>query len=107
MAKSPKTPSENVQEVFDLVKAYAVQETATPLKGIGTYLKHGVPGAAMIGLGLFFLGLALLRGLQEIEVFNGGDDGAGFGVTAPYAIVAVASIALLGFIATRITKGLD
>ena len=36
--------SENAQEVFDLVKAYAIQETTVPLKGIGTYLKFGVPG---------------------------------------------------------------
>ena len=47
MAETPKTPVENVQEVFDLVKAYAIQETATPLSGIGQYLKFGVPGALL------------------------------------------------------------
>ena len=77
MAETPKTPTENAQEVFDLVKAYAIQETATPLAGVGRYLKFGVPGALCLGIGFFFLALAGLRGLQEIDEFNGGDDGIG------------------------------
>ena len=107
MADSPKTPAENAQEVFDLVKAYAVQETTVPLQGIGRYLKFGVPGAVLLGLGLFFLALAGLRGLQTIDVFHGGDDGAGWFVWAPYAIVFAVSAAVLGFIASRIMKGLE
>ncbi len=106
MADTPKTPVENVQEVFDLVKAYAIQETATPLSGIGRYLKFGVPGALSLGLGFFFLALAGLRGLQEVETFNGGEDGIGWFVWAPYAIVFVVAAMILGFLATRITKGL-
>lgn len=106
MATNPKSPTENVQEVFDLVKAYAIQETAGPLKGVGTYLKWGIPGAAGIGLGLFFLALALLRGLQTIDVFNG-DDGEVRFVWAPYLIVVVVAAAVLGFVISRITKGLD
>jgi len=107
VADSQKTPTENVQDVFDLVKAYAIQETATPLKGVGRYLKWGVPGAVLLGTGLFFLALALLRGLQQIEIFNGGADGAGWFVWAPYIIVFVASLGVLGLLASRITKGLD
>lgn len=106
MADTPKSPVENVQEVFDLVKAYAIQETATPLAGIGRYLKFGVPGALCLGVGFFFLALAGLRGLQEIESFNGGDDGIGWFVFAPYAIVFAVAAMVLGFLATRITKGL-
>ncbi len=106
MAETPKTPVENVQEVFDLVKAYAIQETATPLSGIGQYLKFGVPGALCYGLGFFFLALAGLRGLQEIEAFNGGEDGIGWFVFAPYLIVFAVAAMVLGFLATRITKGL-
>ena len=107
MADNPKTPTENAQEVFDLVKAYAIQETTVPLKGIGTYLKFGVPGSILIGTGLFFLALALLRGLQQFEVFTGHEDGQGWFVWAPYAIVFVVAAAILGFLVTRITKGLD
>ncbi len=106
MAETQKTPIENVQEVFDLVKAYAIQETKTPLAGIGRYLKFGVPGALLLGLGFFFLALAGLRGLQEVDLFNGGDDGIGWFVWAPYLIVFAVAAAILGFLATRITKGL-
>lgn len=106
VAKNPKSPTENVQEVLDLVKAYAIQETAGPLKGVGTYLKWGVPGAVFIGLGLFFLALSLLRGLQTIDIFNG-DDGEVRFVWAPYLIVVALAAVILGFLITRITKGLD
>ncbi len=106
MADDPKTPAEQAQEVFDLVKAYAIQETATPLQGLGRYLKFGVPGAISLGIGFFFLALAGLRGLQEIDFFNGGDDGRAYGVILPYLIVFAVAAAIIGFLATRITKGL-
>ena len=106
MAETPKTPTENVQEVFDLVKAYAVQETATPLKGVGRYLKFGLPGAISLGIGFFFLLLAALRGLQEVDAF--GEDGGDFGYNwAPYFIVVAGAALILVFFASRITKGLD
>lgn len=106
MADTPKTPTENAQEVFDLVKAYAIQETATPLAGVGRYLKFGVPGAICLGIGFFFLALAALRGLQEYEEFNGGEDGIGWFVWAPYVIVFVVAAAVIAALASRISKGL-
>lgn len=106
VASTPKTPTENVQEVFDLVKAYAVQETATPLQGVGRYLKFGLPGALCLGVGSFFFALAALRGLQEVDTFNGGGDGIGWFVWAPYAIVFAGAAIVLFFLASRITKGL-
>lgn len=106
MAETPKTPVEQAQEVFDLVKAYTIQETATPLQGLGRYLKFGVPGALCLGIGLFFLALSGLRGLQEIEVFNGGEDGLGWGIIFPYLIVFTVAALVLVFLASRITKGL-
>jgi hypothetical protein len=106
VAETPKTPTENAQEVFDLVKAYAIQETATPLQGVGRYLKFGLPGAICLGIGFFFLALAGLRGLQEVDSFNGGDDGIGWFVWAPYAIVFAVAALVLAYLASRITKGL-
>ena len=102
-----KSPIENAQETFELVKSYAIQETADPLRGVGRYLKFGVPGAMLIGLGLFFLTLAGLRGLQQVDTFNGGADGAGWFVWAPYAIVFAVAAVILGFLGSRISKGLD
>jgi len=107
VAETRKTPIESAQEAFELVKTYAIQETADPLRGVGRYLKFGVPGAILIGLGLFFLALAGLRGLQQVETFNGGDDGTGWFVWAPYAIVFAVAGLLIGFLGSRITKGLD
>ena len=106
MSDTPKTPVENAQEVFDLVKAYAIQETATPLSGVGRYLKFGVPGAVCLGLGFFFLALAALRGLQRADVFTGGEDGIGGLVFAPYAIVVLGAAIVVAFLASRISKGL-
>lgn len=102
-----KSPTESASEAFNLVKAYAMQETADPLKGIGRYLKFGLPGAIMLGIGLFFLAMSGLRGLQQVEVFNGGDDGAGWFVWAPYAIVFAGAALILGFLGSRIVKGLE
>ena len=107
MADARKSPTENAQEAFDLVKAYAIQETADPLRGVGRYLKWGVPGAVLIGLGLLFLALAGLRGLQQVDTFNGGGDGTGWFVWAPYAIVFAGAAIVLGFLGSRISKGLD
>lgn len=107
MANPPKTPTENVQEVYELVKSYALQETAVPLQGVGRYLKWGLAGAVFLGLGLILLALAGLRGLQEIEIFNGGADGTGWFVFAPYAIVSAGALLVLAFLYTRISKGLQ
>ncbi len=106
MAQTDKTPVEEAQEVFDLVKGYAIQETKTPLAGVGQYLKFGVPGAVCLGLGFFFLALSALRGLQEVDFFNGGDDGIGAWVFAPYLIVFAGAAVVVLFLASRISKGL-
>lgn len=62
-----------VNNVVDLVKAYAKQETLGPIKGAGRWLGAGVAGALCIGIGLVLLSLALLRLLQEEtgDVFDG------------------------------------
>lgn len=106
MASKQKSPTENVQEVADLVKAYAIQETAGPLQGVGQYLKWGIPGAISLGLGLFFLALAGLRGLQTVSFFNGEDGEVRF-VWAPYLIVFAVAAVILGLLAKKITKGLE
>jgi hypothetical protein len=54
-----------VGEVIELVKTYVRQETVGPLKGIGRKIGLGVAGAMLIGLGLFFLAIGLLRLIQD------------------------------------------
>ena len=56
MAKQ-KTISEIAAELFELLKAYASQETIGPIKTLGGYLGWGAGGSLLMSLGLFFLGL--------------------------------------------------
>lgn len=57
--------SGEIGEVIDLVKTYVRQETVGPLKGLGRKVGVGVAGALLIGLGLFFLAVGLLRLIQD------------------------------------------
>ena len=51
-------------DFFELVKAYAKQETLGPLKGAGAWLGFGAAGALTLSIGLLLLLLGLLRPLQ-------------------------------------------
>jgi len=62
--KGKDDPGE-IGEVIDLVKTYVRQETVGPLKGLGRKVGVGLGAALLIGLGLFFLGLGLLRLIQD------------------------------------------
>lgn len=51
-------------ELWQLVLAYAKQETLVPIKGLGRFLGYGVAGSALLSVGLLMWVLALLRALQ-------------------------------------------
>lgn len=87
-------PVAQVSELKDLVVAYAKQETIEPLKTLQRYLSFGLAGAVAIGSGLCFLLLALLRGLQEIHLFNDGSVDGGTWSWVPYAITTVIGVVL-------------
>lgn len=53
-----------MSELWDLVLAYAKQETVDPLKSLVRFLGWGVGGAACLAVGLVLLSLAGLRALQ-------------------------------------------
>ena len=84
-------------ELWDLVRAYAKQETIEPVKGIGRFVAFGVAGSVAIGTGLVLLALGLLRLLQEEadEVFDGNWS------FAPYLITVLVVGALLYVLALR------
>lgn len=69
-ASRPK-PTEQVTELRELVVGYAKQETIEPLKHLKRFLAYGISGAVCVGIGVSFLLLGLLRGLQQIDFFNG------------------------------------
>ena len=85
MALSLKNLPETLQDLWDLLVAYAKQETVDPLRNLGRYVGFGLAGMALLTLGTFFLGMSLLRFLQTMVggVFDG------FWSWVPYLIVMV------------------
>jgi hypothetical protein len=57
-------PQQTVRELKDLVVAYAKQETTDPLKGLRRYVGYGLAGALLMGTGVGFLAVGLLRALE-------------------------------------------
>lgn len=86
-------PVESAQEAQHLLVAYAKQETIDPLKHLGRYLAWGLAGSLSIFLGVLFLALGLLRGLQQLEVFD-----SGFETVLPYLITLGALVVVMGLI---------
>jgi len=88
------SPQQTIRELKELVIAYAKQETVDPLKGLARYVAYGVVGAALLGMGIMFLAIGLLRILQGES-----DDPhfTGNWSWAPYAIVVVIVAAVAGF----------
>ena len=85
MAADDKSLPTLASELWDLVRAYAKQETVEPMKGIGRFVAFGVAGSVLLGLGTVLLALAGLRALQTET--NGTFDGNWS--WAPYLIVLV------------------
>lgn len=61
------------QDLWELVVAYAKQETTDPLKGLGRWLSYGAGGSTLIAVGVLLLTMALLRALQTEtgDLFDG------------------------------------
>lgn len=87
-------------ELWQLVVAYAKQETIEPIKGLGRFLGLGVAGSAVLGLGLVLLILAGLRALQT----ETGTTFTGNWSWAPYLITLVGCLAIAGLAARAITS---
>jgi hypothetical protein len=98
---NPKSIPDVVQDLWELLKAYAQQETIDPLKGLGRYLGFGIGGAALLSLGVFFLAFSALRALQT----QTGDVFTGWRSALPYLIVLIGVGAIAGVAAWRIGKG--
>jgi hypothetical protein len=89
-----------VSELWDLVRAYAKQETVQPLKGIGRFVAFGLAGSVLLGTGLVLLALGGLRALQT-------ETGTTFGGNwswAPYLIVLLGCAVVVGLALSRTGK---
>ncbi len=97
--KQPDQPGD-IGDAFNLVKAYAKQETLDPLRTVGSYLKFAIPGALLLAVGWLFLLIGLLRALQtELDLF---DHKLSF---VPYFIVTVVGGVIAFLFARRVLKG--
>lgn len=99
MAKQ-KTVAEIGQELLELLRAYALQETVEPLKKLGAYLGWGAGGSVLMSLGVFFLGLGFLRVLQT-QTGDTFDDAWSW---APYLIVAAVLSIVIALAVRRIVR---
>ena len=96
MAAEPQETSLPAQaaQLWDLVRAYAKQETIEPIKGLGRYAAMGVAGSAFLSIGLLLLVLGGLRALQT----ETGDTFEGSWSWAPYLIALVATGIVLALV---------
>jgi len=60
-------PQQTVRELQELVVAYSKQETIEPLKGMARFAGFGIAGALLVGVGVAFMSIGMLRGLQSLS----------------------------------------
>jgi hypothetical protein len=92
LKKDGPSPKDAAGEVFTLVRDYAKQETVEPLKGLLGFVKWGLIGALLVGIGVIELMVFVLR-LAQAEgssVFDGRWSWAPYGIT-----LVVATLVLL------------
>ena len=74
-----------------MLRAYVVQETVGPLRGLGRYLLFGLAGSIAVSVSIVLAALALMRVLQtETSVF-----GANWSFVPHLAGAAVLSVAIV------------
>ncbi|MDP8987110.1 MAG: phage holin family protein [Actinomycetota bacterium] len=87
-------------ELWDLVRAYAKQETIEPAKGLGRFLAFGLAGSVLLGIGTVLLVLAVLRVLQD----QTGTTFDGNWSWAPYLITLAVCLAVVGAALSAVRK---
>ncbi len=96
----PKQERASIEDLIETLKAYARQELVGPLKGAGQWIAFGVAGAFVLGLGLLYLVLGLLRLIQA----EWSRSSTGSLSWLAYLLVFVATMALLALTLSRIKK---
>ena len=98
--KQSASLSTTVTELWELVLAYAKQETVEPLKALGRYVAFGVAGGLFISIGGVLLGVGGLRAIQsETNRHLSGD-----WTWAPYLAVSLLFLVVAGLALTRVGK---
>lgn len=89
MAKN-KSMGETIQELRELLVAYARQETVEPLGKLKQYLGYGIPGAFLVTLGVYLVFMGIVRLVQHWDA-----TASGYASLVPYA----AGLIFLGVVA--------
>ena len=95
-----RNASGTVNELKDLLVAYAKQETVDPVKSLGRYLGFGLAGSLLMGLAAILLPLALLRALQA----ETGTALTGNWSWVPYAVTLVVVAIVIGLIVAGLMR---
>jgi hypothetical protein len=101
MAKSNTTDKSLptlVSELWDMVVAYAKQETVDPLRTLLGFIKYGLIGSVLLALGFVLLALGGLRALQE----ETSPHWTGNWSWVPYTLTLVVSAVVAGVLGLRI-----
>lgn len=101
MALSVKDVPDTLHDLWDLLVAYAKQETIDPLRNLGRYLGFGLAGVLLLTLGTFLLGMALLRFVQTMTGDWVNDPWSWVPYLAPIAFYGI----VIGLAISRIGKG--
>jgi len=89
-----KTWQQTLQELWELLRDYAKQETVGPLKSLGARVGKGLGGSVLVTLGYFLIVLGVMRFLQTHVSFTMEHN------WLPY-LAAVVMIAAMMFLAYR------
>ena len=82
-----------VSELVATLRAYAVQETVGPLRGLGRYLAFGLIGAVLVSSAIILATLAAVRALQTTtSVFGANWSFVPHLVGAAVLVVAIATL---------------
>jgi hypothetical protein len=99
-ADSEKSVPALAAELWDLVRAYAKQETIDPIKTQGRKVGFGIAGSLLLSVGLVLLALGGLRALQT-ETGTTFDDKWSW---VPYLITLFGTTVLIGLAAMGMRK---
>ena len=103
--KKPGDPDKSVpqvaSELWTLTVDYAKQEIKDPVRGLGAYLLWGSLSMLLIGIGMVLLAIGGLRALQT----ETGSMFTGSLSWAPYGIVLVGALFVLGVVGFVMTRG--
>ena len=90
-----------VSELWTLTIDYAKQEIKDPLTGLVSYVVWGIATMVLVGIGSILLAIGALRALQT----QTGSTFTGSLSWAPYGIVLVGAVVVLGSVGALIMRG--